>query len=378
MSLLFNGVYLDREGTADSLNRLIQQALSEGAQGLLILSADENPISKEEYNHILGQLDLPVAGGIFPRIIFQDECLAVGHLVCALDVEPEILLCESLSSNIHSIDQLLSKRFRDASNKNNYLLFLDGLSPAIDYVVERTYYHLGSEATVIGGGSGSASLKKNPCIFTNDGLREDAALFISVSANLKINLSSGWQKALGPYLVTSAEGNVIHTLNYQPAFDVYRDAIASITQHVVSAEDFCNYAIDFPIGMESGDGEAIIRDPIQVNGSSLLCVGSVPQYSMVHIMKATTKELIDSVTHMAQNISSNNHSQYVIVFDCVSRMFCLRDRFTQEISSIKNSVNANAQVIGALTLGEIASSPNGSIQLHNKATVVGTSEGVSL
>ena len=127
MSRLFMKVYLDKEGGLAGLNKLVSQALSEGAKSLLILAAEGCPVTEGEYNTTLKSIKIPVFGGIFPRIIYQNECLAVGHLVCSLHYEPEVVVIDKLSANSEGLDHKLAQQLTSRSGSNSFFLFFSNL-----------------------------------------------------------------------------------------------------------------------------------------------------------------------------------------------------------------------------------------------------------
>jgi hypothetical protein len=58
-----------------------------------------------------------------------------------------------------------------------------------------------------------------------------------------------------------------------------------------------------------------------------------------------------------------------MIFDCISRVLYLEEGFDKELEIIVRHCNTQA-LFGALSLGEIANSPSGSIRLLNKSTVI--------
>lgn len=380
MSRLFTGIYLDRRATRQGLKSELERAINDGAKSLLILAAEHSHVQASEYAELLSAVSLPVFGGVFPRLIYENECLESGHLICALDYEPDVVFINHLSRRDHAqLDALLSPQI-EAGEEASYLFFLDGLSSAVDCVVERLYFHLGPRKTVVGGGAGYSSLAHRPCVMTNEGLIKDAALLIRLDHRMKIQVGNGWQKTEGPFLVTQSQKNVVHTLNYRPAFTIYKEVLDAMIDEELTADNFQKYAKHFPLGKERIDGELIIRDPIHVIDEALVCVGSVSKYSMVYVMSASNDQLIDAAGDMAEGYSKDNvhsaHEQSFLVFDCVSRMFCLGNDFASELARIRETIHPDLAMVGALTLGEIANAKSGMIQLHNKTIVMSASEDV--
>jgi len=59
-----------------------------------------------------------------------------------------------------------------------------------------------------------------------------------------------------------------------------------------------------------------------------------------------------------------------VVFDCISRALFLGAAINDELAVIESALAGCEDIFGALSLGEIASSRAGVIELMNKSTVV--------
>ena len=63
----------------------------------------------------------------------------------------------------------------------------------------------------------------------------------------------------------------------------------------------------------------------------------------------------------------------VLIVDCISRVLFLEDKFEEELNNVSSAIKkdfSDAEISGALTLGEI-SSYNGYLEFLNKTLVVG-------
>ena len=78
------------------------------------------------------------------------------------------------------------------------------------------------------------SFEQKPCLFTNQGLIQDAAVLGLLNIESGIGVSHGWERISGPYRVTEVDRNVIKSLDWEPAFDVYRQVVVKRHQQHVS------------------------------------------------------------------------------------------------------------------------------------------------
>ena len=171
-----------------------------------------------------------------------------------------------------------------------------------------------------------------------------------------IGVSHGWASISGPYKVTDAESNVIRSLDWEPAFDVYQRVVNDASDVLVTHDNFFELAKGYPFGISRLGAEYIVRDPIVVDeDGSLVCVGEVPAESYIDILSGSLDSLVSASNHarrLAEEAYASSKEGPLIVFiDCISRVLFLQDDFDQELAAVYHTGD---RMVGALTLGEIA------------------------
>ncbi len=373
MDNFFSTVELDQSGSIKGLISAIENALSMGAQSLCIFACSSNHLPPEHIDPYLRRLEIPVFGGLFPSIIYQQQQVSRGTLVYGLRQSLPVATAHHLSQANSSFDQLLGEKKQWLQQHDNFLVFVDGLSSGIDAFLGQLYNHLGSDKQFIGGGAGSLKLEQTPCLFSNEGLLQDAAQIIALPGRLSLGVRHGWKQLAGPFLVTEAEGNIIHTMNYKPAYPLYREAIESMSSMRFEQSEFFAIAKNFPIGVERLNEEILIRDPVRVEGAALVCVGQVPDHAMVYLMRGDAETLISAAEEAVDIAKQACQGETIgaLLFDCISRTLFLEQRFNEELARVAAKLPRGCELAGALTLGEIASSPGGSIHFLNKTLAAG-------
>lgn len=359
---------VDRE--TEALSKLLDQAVREGAQSLLILACDNNDLQAESVDPLLKACPLPVFGGIFPELLHNRSHFAQGYLVCAFDVPLQVQWLQDLELDEAAVERCVSELKRlDA--QQGLLCLVDGLSSRIDHFLNALYSCLGPSVPVLGGGAGSLSFQKRPCIFTNEGLKSDCAQLVKMPDRLDVRVRHGWEKLAGPFLVTESEGNTVHSLNFQPALQVYREAVAPYTELDFEQHDFFSIAKTFPFGMERLDDEVLVRDPIVADEQSLVCVGEVPVNTLIYVLRGNPQTLIRAAGELLNDEIKEAYSAQALFFDCISRCLFLGTEFAEELDAVHSRLPESGLMVGALTLGEIANTGGGLIQFHNKTAVMG-------
>jgi hypothetical protein len=355
------------EDIRDSIYKLKR---NNNAKSILMLSCDANDFSEEDILKLV-DIDIPIFGGIFPQIIYNQQHYDQGLLLVGLFEEPHLTILKNISKENMDFDELLDPDLLDEEYKTG-LVIVDGFSGSIDKFIDSLFNNYGIELNYVGGGAGSLDMVQKPCIITPEGLLEDAALLAVFKAKSGVGVRHGWEPLSGPYKVSHSEKNRIYMLENKTAFDIYRKVVEEDSGLSINAENFFEIAKAYPFGITKMGAEKIVRDPIVLHSDgSLQCVGSVPQNTFVHILKGNKESLIsaaDDALLAAENSFENiTGNESVFFIDCISRMLYLEDSFQKEIQTIGKQ---NKTYFGVLTLGEIANNGKDYLEFYNKTAVV--------
>jgi hypothetical protein len=364
-------IQFEPSGTLNGLEQLINSMLQSGVQSLLILSCADNGFTQSSLSPFLKKLPVPVCGGLFPKIIHEGKIYGHGSIVIGFDHTLDIHTIRNINEWIPP-RQLCSLDFFDKKQKAFLLIFVDGLASGIEAFLDEAYDRIGGHFSVVGGGAGQQYFKHLPCIISNDGLLENSAQAVLMPRRLCYDVKHGWEMAAGPFLVTSSDKNRIHTLNYQPAYQLYREALEGLGAQKFADTPFFQISKTYPLGMERLDAEVIVRDPIACEENSLICVGEVPEFSKVYILKGNVRSLTGAAREAVSTARREcRHSMsFMLLWDCISRYLFLNDQFNSEMSAIVEEMPDHIPMIGVLTIGEVVSSRMGSVFLYNKSIVV--------
>jgi len=359
--------------TSSSLNELhsaIKAVTQEGAKSILLLTCCDNDYDKQQLNQILTTSPLTICGGIFPKIIFQEKSYSTGAIVLGLMVKPEVVNYTMLTSTHANLKEYIQSHSKRLEHYQNFIIIADALCDASEDFTDEFYDYIGSDDITIGGGAGSLDFIPQPVIYSNEGVIGDAVQVIALPTSIKNGTGHGWEILDGPYLVTASEGHYIHSLNYKPTFELYRDAIKKNTQKTITEDHFFEYAKKFPLGIMSLNKELLVRDPIQTNGYHIECVGNIHVNSMVYLLKGELDKMITSSQETAQSVAKQGQTNNILLFDCISRDLFMGDAIQAELHAIQQAFPTIC-LVGVMALGEISNSNSGSIRLLNKSTVLG-------
>ena len=366
-------IELDRSGNPEQLREMLQEMEADPkVRGILIFSCDENNISSDQIDPALQACQKPLFGGLFPQIIYQEEHLSRGTLVIGVFADCEVCAIPGLSEresplSSEHIEQLARV---NSSRRQTMAVFVDGFATRICGLLDMLFEEFGFQFNYVGGGAGSLSFQPKPCVFTNQGLLQDAVVLAVINAPSAVGVAHGWTPISDPYKVTESSGNVIHSLDWRPAFEVYREIVEQHSGQVFDSENFFDIAKAYPFGLAKFGSEMVVRDPLSRQEDSLVCVGEVAEGAYGHVLHGNNESLLsaaEEAKRRARESFGNKDASAQLLMDCISRVLFLGDEFSAEL---KNVHSPEAMMFGALSLGEIANCGDAYLEFYNKTAVV--------
>lgn len=324
----------------------------------LILSTSSTIIDLQKFNN----QNIDICGAIFSHIIFNNNIYNNGLISIEID-EKEIILdfiedIENYEFNINKFieTQSIISIFNGFNNYNQ------------DFFI-KLFENTPLDVNIMGGGAGIIEDKDKKVFFNNEGFYLNSAILLSIKSKIKLTSKDGWECLSGPYIVTSCDKNIIKTIDYIDAFELYKNEIKKDSNIELTQDNFLEISKNYPIGIVRYSGADIVRDPISFEKGNLILVTEIGVNSIINILKGNKTSLINAVKEAAKEVL-NESSSTALVFSCITRKNFLEEIFQKEIDEIYAQIDSK-NIIGALTIGEIASNGNKYINLLNKSCVIG-------
>lgn len=181
------------------------------------------------------------------------------------------------------------------------------------------------------------------------------------------NYRGGWD-VFGPEReVTHAVGNVLYTLDDQPALALYRRYLGERAGELPAA------GLLFPLAIRNElDADGLtVRTILGIDeaSQSITFAGDIPQGSFVRMMRANRDRLIDGATGAADGIAAaadKNGEQLCIAISCIGRRLVLGQRCEEEIEAVLDTLPAPCWMVGYYSYGELSPLASGRCDLHNQ------------
>lgn len=353
--------------------QFLEELSKDNATGILLFIAEETPFNYKKIQPLLKKMKTIVVGGVFPAVIYDGSLYKQGVVGCAFKSPISIEVIKNLSKFNGSFPEKILLK-----NIESILILNDGWADNIPLLIESLYEITHKEMTFIGGGTGSLTNINRPSLFTSDDFFASGAIITAIEGSISIGINHGWQPIHGPVIASRVKGRILKSINWEPAFKYYKNIVEEDTGIKLTAENFLELAESHPLGMLKYDNEIILRVPLGVDEKDNLFLGSeMPENSMLMITKGYPEKLIEAAGMAAEQVKAAYKNRWkksptkVLIIDCITRSLFLGDRFSDELKTIEEKTGDGVLLFGFLSLGEVASTGDKYIELHNKTVVVG-------
>lgn len=342
----------------------LQQETS--VKALLLLMADAQETEPSELQSLLSLNNKPLLGGIFPELIANGERQNTGFLLMPLHHDIKVVAFNNQEASKMS-SSLTTEVLETGRQADSVFCFVNALWSEKSIFMDVLYNALGPMVNYLGGGAGSLSFTSFPCIFANQSIIEHGAVIGLMNTPFSIGVAHGWHAISEPIKVTETQGNTIVSLNWKPAFEVYKAHVKEHANQTLTADNFFDVAKAYPLGLLRLDDEMIVRDPYATEKGHLYVVDKVPEGDYIRIMHGSTTSLLEGARNAVVDAYVNEEPAYTqFCIDCISRVLFMKNDFNEELKLLNTRQKAN----GIISIGEIANPTQTALELFNKTVVV--------
>ncbi len=352
---------------------LLQLQRHVGIQGVLMLIAAGNDAYQSWLDPLLRSASIPLYGGVFPSLLWQGEKYERGVILVAQCCPLQIIVIPQIDQATAALEQWSRQRgSQDWNTMHTLFAFVDSCCGHVGALMSALFNQFGLELNYLGAGCGTLAMKSGPVVISPMGLLTGAAVLGLAGCHSSVGVAHGWLPISTAFKVTEAGDQSISSLDWQPALQVYRQAIEAHVGHPVSAESMLCTTRAYPFGIANLSDEMVVRDPLRLDAEAVHCVGPIAAGSYVHVLHGDRDSLVHAVLQARQEayngLQPGHEPRQMMFVDCVSRALFLEEHFQYELSAVTEK---SLPMFGALTLGEIANSGQDYLEFLNKTAVVG-------
>ena len=363
---------VDPDALASAVSGL---AAEDDVRTILLLGCSADVWEPRAIAPVLAAASVPLIGGLFPGIVVDGAVHDHGTLLVGLPVSAQVVTAP-LGGPAEAQRAWLERQLPQIeTDQATALVFADAAEGGIGPLVHALHDLLGPTWSYLGGGTGHWDLAPGPTVVSGGQLRSGVAAVVLLEAPSTVAVAHGWSP-LGRHLpVTRSNGRTIELLDGQPAAKVYREVVRDHAGEVVAGASIEQLGRWYPLGISRVGDEPVVRDLVAEVGDGVRCIGEVPQGCYVRVLHGDHAALLAGAKQVTVGLSDasadgrlpGGRDTQPLLFDCVSRVLHLGDRYTEELEL----VTAAGPVAGALTIGEVAGTPYRAPDFHNKTIVLG-------
>lgn len=244
-----------------------------------------------------------------------------------------------------------------------FILGVCGIATNGQEVMEGIQKICGNNTAIFGGVAGDDARFENTYVFDRKQILDKGAVvtaFDTDKIDIKGLATSGWVGIGSDKLITRAEGNLVYTIDNEPALQVYKDHLN------ISDEDLPEIGVEYPLLIKK-DGREILRAVIGINKEeqSVMFAGTVPEGATVTF---STSPGFEVVNHTKKDISqffeSEGSGTLLLLFSCMARHKALGPIIIEELEEAWEK--AHIPITGFFTYGEIGISKSGVCEFYNE------------
>jgi len=296
------------------------------------------------------------------KIIFEDAIV-----VTLLEIEEASYKYLSLDQgdvDDFEFGQMIGKWSISKFNKPHLILLASGMGHNGQELVEGILDIAGNDITMFGGLAADDIRFERNYVFSAEEVLENGVIVLAFDPE-KIDVhglaTSGWVGLGKDLTITSAESNVVYSIDDQPALDVYKKYLS------VQEEDLPAIGVEYPLLIKRDYDSYSLRAVMGVNREekALVFAGTVPQDSIVTFSSSPGFEVIERTKEKILEFY-NRHTQadMILLFSCMARHLALGPVITEEI--LYPVEKWGQPVTGFFTYGEIGTNPGKPCDFFNQ------------
>ncbi|HRD50583.1 MAG: FIST C-terminal domain-containing protein [Candidatus Competibacter sp.] len=343
--------------------------------GVFALVCEQEREAVALLQQVAAALSMPLMGAVVPGLVAEARFWRRGILLVAFDAATPRRIVplphvenRTTDSAVESLADFVATH-ADENGDDTLLLLVDAMIPDLTSLLDRLYLEIGDQVNYAGTCVGSETFQSVPCLFDNEVLVEGAAFALLLRQHPGATLAHHYRGDEALWVATATTGSHVDAIDGKPAFEVYRELMASEYGIDLDRENFYRYAVHFPFALNRAQGESLVRIPVKVEpDGSVYCSGEVPENALLSVVRAVAPGSLKTAHEVGEGVRSRAASG-VLAFYCAGRLMHLdEDAATAELSALVREL-APAPLFGALCLGEIGSGRRQYPAFHN-ATIM--------
>lgn len=313
--------------------------------------------------------NIAILGSTTAGEILDEEILEHEAVVMLLNLDKSYfkIACKA-SKNTYQAARELAQLAKESFQNPSMIIVSSGITIDADKIITGIK-DIAPDMPLFGGLAGDDLTMKASYVFSNQ-FESDGGLISLVIDSDKVKVTglatSGWDNIGVEKTITRSEGNVVYTIDDEPAVDVFVKFFQFTDSIYNSAEIVAMNFAQYPLQLKKDNGNTVLRSPLMVDieKRALIFAGSVPQGSRVQFSVPPGFDLIDKTTERASALKDTMaEPDAIVLFSCKARHLALGPIMEDEAGKLR--ALWNKPLIGFFTYGEIGTAKDAVCDFHN-------------
>lgn len=302
--------------------------------------------------------------------IIDSEVIEQSTVVMLLDINStHYKLFSEASDNTYKVANDLGLFAKASLTNPSVLVISSGLTIDAEQII-KGFMDVDKTVPLYGGLAGDDLTMKGSFVFSNHFETSTGLIGLVVDGD-KINVqglaTSGWDNIGIEKTITKSEGNIVYTIDDEPAVDVFVKFFQFTESVDNTAEIIAQNFAQYPLQLTKENGNTVLRAPLMVDIDSraLIFAGGIPQGSKVKFSVQPGFDLIEKTTERISALKPvMPEADALIMFSCKARHMALGPMTGDEADMIRGIWNK--PLIGFFTYGEIGTAKDSVCDFHNE------------
>lgn len=329
--------------------------------------------SLQELQSLFNQQDIQLIGCSSAGEIADSEVLTEGIVGLLFDINVNYYKTHIQNRKDKSTYQVAYDMGLSSINEfTNPAIFImsGGVSVNADEIIFGLKDSIKRDIPIFGGLAGDDLALNKTYVFNNQYIVEDGLLSWIID-NDKIEVqglaASGWEAIGTTNTITKAEGNLIYSINNEPALDVFLKYFGFFDNTNMEGKPITTISAQYPLQVIRDNGHNVLRSPLMGDeeNRTLMLAGGVKTGDQFRFSISPGFEVIDQTIEEFQKLKTTiAEVDALILISCKGRHAALGPMIEDEIEGIYNYWKA--PMIGFFSYGEIGMNESGTCDFHNE------------
>lgn len=356
--------------TIDDIKQKFSRATSDGFAPTLAIVFCSIVQNRNHIADFMKERQIDVVGSTTAGEIIDSEVMEKSAVIMLLDIKrSDYKIFFEESADTYKVASNLGNFAKASFASPAVIVISSGLTIDAEQIL-KGFHDVDKDMPLFGGLAGDDLTMKASYVFTNE--KESSTALIGLVINtdrihIKGLATSGWDNIGIEKTITKSAGNVVYTIDDEPAVDVFVKYFQFTESVDNKAEIIATNFAQYPLQMTKDNGNTVLRAPLMVDIDSraLIFAGGIPQGSKVKFSVQPGFDLIEKTTARVSTLKPGMpEADALIMFSCKARHMALGPMTGDEAGMIRNLWNK--PLIGLFTYGEIGTAANSVCDFHNE------------